>query len=121
MGLRSAALLPLLIAADLAVFVILTTLNISAMPARLVALLISVAITALIGRLLARRRPAGTSWTETGLVPLIGISLILNLVIFVVLSSRAPEVRPLVYYGAGWLGSLLFAFLAGVRLWRRRR
>ena len=121
MGLRSAALLPLLIAADLAAFVVLTALGMPITPARLFALLISVAITALIGRLLAHRRRAGTSWTGTGLVPLIGISLILNLVIFVVLSSRAPEVRPLVYYGAGWLGSLLFALLAGVRLWRRRR
>lgn len=117
---RNAAFMLLLITADLITFIALTALAVPVTPARIVSLLIAAAITALSSYLLAHHRPSGASWIGTGLLPLCGITLILSLTIFIALSWHSPEVRPLVHYGAGWLGSLLFALLASSRLRRRR-
>ena len=93
----------------------LSSLGLTPTPARLASLAAACLTVFLTARLLHR----GTGRIMPGMRPLLAVSLLISLVLFVVLANHLPHVRLIAHFILSWLAGLAFAGLGTLRLRKR--
>ena len=108
------------LACDLLIFPTLYGMLGAPIPSRIVSLLIAYALSQTLRLCMGRGITPRAIFQVPGLWPLLAVTVLINLGLFAILNTRAPEIRPILHLLLAWTGSALFLAFGLSRIKRLR-